>query len=265
MNIAVCFKVEPKLETMQKDDWIVNNNKVDTSFLIDEISLIDESALEIGLRIKDENPSTILKAITVNKTSTLIKNLYSLNYDEIIQINNEEEINFYPEIAANLIAAYLKKLDEKQDIIIMGQKSLVGYNSKTPYVLSELINYPCISEVTEIKVDKENNTLIVQSNSDFGNMIQTVTPPCILSLGNVQNSYLRLPTLREKLKAKKKEVTKIEVNKLIDNSLLKAIKENYELIELSKVNTDREGIIIDGDNMASKVTTLFRDYLKDNL
>jgi electron transfer flavoprotein alpha/beta subunit len=264
MKVSICFKVEPKLETMQNNDWISKDNKVDTSFLVDEISLFDESALELGLRIKDKT-STYLKAITVGETSSLIQNLYSLKYDEVIQIKNDSTLNNSPEVVANAIFSLFKKTNDSEDVIIMGQRSSVGYNAKTPFILAELLNYPCISEVIEVQVDENHNTLSVKSLSDSGIVVQKINPPCVFSVGNTQNCYLRIPTLMEKIKTKNKKVLDYKLEDLCNEGKIKSILNNYELVNLSKSDNSRKGIILNEGSMSSKVEVLYENYLKGKI
>ena len=167
MNITVCFKVIPNLEMMPESAWVTTaDNNVDTSFLVKSVNVFDESALEMGLRIKDKT-ETILRALTIGDEISFIKNLYALKYDEVVRISNSLDLRFFPEVIASVISLFINK-SMAQDVIILGSQSGVGDNSKTPYLLGELLNIPCIAEVIDIDSGKKEGTLTVKSLCDDG-------------------------------------------------------------------------------------------------
>lgn len=264
MNITVCFKVIPKLEMMAENDWVTTaDNKVDTSFLVRSVNVFDESALELGLRIKDKTETT-LRALTIGDEISFIKNLYALKYDEVVRISNRLDLRFFPEVIASVVTSFIDK-GMAQDAIILGGQSAVGDNSKTPYLLGELLNIPCIAEVIDIDSGKEEGALTIKSLCDDGILTRQVKTPCILAVGNAPNCYLRVPTLAEKMKHRKKQVLEYAMEDFLSETVLQETRNNYCVKSLRKLDNTRTPVILDGDSMKNNTENLLKNHLAGRL
>jgi electron transfer flavoprotein alpha/beta subunit len=251
----------PKLDMMGEEDWIETpQHEVDTSFVSCVINDFDESALEMGLRIKDKT-ETKLTALTIGQQVSFIKNLYALKYDEVIRIESKTDIRFYSEIVANVISSYICKEGTDQDLIIMGSQNGEGDNSKTPLLLAEMLGIPCITEVLSIELDSEEGTLVIQSLCDDGVKTQRVKTPCVVAIGNAPKCYLRVPTLADKMKYKKKEVSVYSIEDFNLGHIIEETHNDYKLIHLEKHNSKRQAMMIEGENMSRKVDLLFKEHL----
>jgi electron transfer flavoprotein alpha/beta subunit len=265
MNITVCFKVIPKLEMMAESDWkTTSDNDVDTSFLIKNVNGFDESALEMGLRIKDKT-ETRLCALTIGDNISFIKNLYALKYDEVVRISNDLDLRFFPEVIASVIFSFIRKKGIDQDVIILGGQSSVGDNLKTPYLLGELLNIPCITEVLDLDSGEEEGTLVVKSLSDDGILTRLINTPCVIAVSNAPNCFLRVPTLAEKMKYKKKEVLEYSIDDFLLENIVQETKSNYCVKSLIKNNNTRTPDILDGTTMKNNTEILLKKYLKGKL
>ncbi len=253
------------LEMMGENDWVTTlDNKVDTDFVNRSINSYDESALEMGLRIKDKT-ETDLRALTIGDNNSFIKNLYALKYNEVVRINSDIDLRFYSEIVASVIFSYIYKKGTNQDVIILGQQSGVGDNSKTPLLLSELLNIPCITEVMEIDLGKEEGTLVVKSLGDNGILTQLVKTPCVIAVGNTQNCFLRVPTLADKMKYKKNKILEYSIEDFSLEDIIEETKNNYCINNLKKYDNTRNPTIIEGEDMHKKVKKVFKNGLKGML
>jgi electron transfer flavoprotein beta subunit len=264
MNITVCFKIIPKLEMMAEDDWVTTaDNKVDTSFLVRSVNAFDESALEMGLRIKDKTETT-LRALTIGDENSFSKNLYALKYDEVVRIRNNIDLSFFPEAIASALSSFINK-SIAQDILILGGQSGVGDNSKTPYLLGELLNIPCIAEVIDIDYGKEKGNLIVKSLCDDGILTRRVKTPCLLAVGNAPNCYLRIPTLAARMRHKKKEVLEYSIEEFLTTTVLQENQNRYCVKNLRKINNTRTPVILNEDSMKNNVDNLLKNHLTGRL
>jgi electron transfer flavoprotein alpha/beta subunit len=251
----------PKLDMMGEDDWVETpEHEVDTSFVSCVINDFDESALEIGLRIKDKT-ETNLRALTIGQEVSFIKNLYALKYDEVIRISSETDIRFYSEIVANVISSYIGKEGTEQDLIIMGGQNGEGDNSKTPLLLAEMLGIPCITEVLSIDLDPEEGILLIESFCDDGIKTQKVKTPCLVAIGNAPKCYLRIPTLADKMKYKKKEVSLYSIEDFNVGHIIEETHNDYQVSRLEKHGSKRQGEIIEGESMKRKVEMLLEEHL----
>jgi electron transfer flavoprotein beta subunit len=269
MKILVCFKVVPDLDLVPDEDWIADSNlKVDVSFVKSILNCFDESALEMALRLSDYSAGVNflnLTALTIGdrRLDTYLKTLYALRFDKAVRIENNEDVRFLPEVIAGVISQYVKKINN-QDVIILGSQSGEGDNAKTPLLVAEMLEWPCISQVINIEPDSEES-LKITSLADAGIMTQIIKAPCVLSVGNAPISYMRVPTLKDRMKYGKTPIETIDIKDFNMQSFLNKFSNDYELIGLEKINNKRECIIIQGATPYEKARILYDSYLKERL
>ena len=271
MKILVCFKAVPDLEMLSVEDWAVDSSlDIDTSFVKNELNCFDESALEMALKLSDYSEGfgafINLTALTIadNKSELFLKNLYALKFNKAVRIEIDSDIIFNPEIVSAVISQYIKEKD-KQDVVILGRQSGVGDNAKTPLLVSEMLGWPCITQVIKIEPTKEEGTLKVKSYVDGGILTQVVKVPVVLSIGNAPNSYLRVPTLKDKMKYGKTPIEVMEVSDFNLNVYSDKITYNAQLVCLEKIKGSRDGVIIEGNTPEEKARILYDLYLKERL
>lgn len=270
MNILVCFKAVPDLEMLSEADWVADNClKVDTSFVRNILNCFDESGLEIALKLSDLsegfNVLYNLTALTIadKKADMYLKTLYALRFTKAVRIDSQDEdIRFVPEKVATIICNYAEKI-AKQDVIILGRQSGEGDNAKTPMLVAEMLGCPCVTQVIKIKPVDEKS-LEVTYMSDEGIAWQIMNTPCVLSIGNAPNSYMRVPTLKDKMTYGKKPINVIPIQQLSSKEDHFTICEP-KLVKLEKMNHTREGIVIEGESPVEKAHTLYDLYLKERL
>lgn len=204
-----------------------------------------------------------LSVLTVGRRQheAFLKTLYALKFEHVVRVEAEEDkdIRFCPEIIADLAAGYITDTSP-QDVVIMGVQSSEGSNGKTPLLLAEELGWPCITEVTALEPVDEGH-LKVTSEEDGHTAVQVVGVPCVLAVGNAPSSYLRVPTLKDKMKLGKKPIEHIVPN--WDQLLEK--ERDVELTELAAVEERRDAVVIEGDTPEEKARQLYESYLKGRL
>ncbi|PAB60089.1 electron transfer flavoprotein subunit beta/FixA family protein [Anaeromicrobium sediminis] len=269
MKILVCFKVVPDLEMLSHEDWIADSDlNIDVSFVKNMLNCFDESALEMALKLSDHSEGFNvfnLTALTIGnkKLDTYLKTLYALRFEKAIRIENNEDIRFLPEVVATVISKYVKDINN-QDVIILGRQSGEGDNGKTPLLVAETLRWPCITQVINIEPHKKHS-LKVTSMVDGGILTQIIKTPCVLSVGNAPNSYMRVPTLKDKMKYGKTPIDVLDIEEFNIEGLIKLYSSNCELKGLKKISNEREGIIIAGATPEEKAQILYDSYLKERL
>jgi len=105
----------------------------------------------------------------------------------------------------------------------------------------------------------------VTSRREGAVLTQTVGLPLVLVIGNVLRSpYLRVPTLKEKLAAKKKQVLVLSPTDLAiapDN----LTGNDRTLVGLFRQRQDRQCVMLEGENAREKAKTLYHQYLAERL
>lgn len=265
MKILGCFKVVPDLDLIVDEDWAVEGQlQIDAGYVKLVWNCFDEGALEMMLRLSDllESLDVVyeLSALTVGKQKheSFLKTLYALGFEHGIRIC-EEETFLLPERVAEEIALYVRKRS-MQDVIVMGIQSSDEGNSKVPYLVAEKLQWPCIPHVIGVEpVDEEH--LKVTSQVPGGKQVQTIKIPCVLAVGNVPCAYLRIPTLKDKIKLGKKPVEQIKPEELG----MRGGNASVGIVALNPVNRSRDTVLIEGNSPQEKAVHLYEDYLKRRL
>ena len=92
--------------------------------------------------------------------------------------------------------------------------------------------------------------------------MQTVQLPVVLIAGHcLDYPYLRIPTLKQKLKAKKNQVTILSNIELgLDNDSL--VNNGKTLIDLQRPPVNRPCVFLEGNNAHEQAKRLYDEYLK---
>mgnify|MGYP001119260450 CR=1 FL=1 len=266
MKVLGCFKIVPDLDLVVEEDWTEKEQlKIDTGYVKLVWNCFDESALEMMLRLSDlsEGFDVVyeLSALTVGKQKheSFLKTLYALGFKHGIRICNEEELLFDSEQIAEGIANYVKTR-ETQDVIVTGIQSSDGSNRKTPYLIAEKLGWPCITQVIGMETVDEM-TLKVTCQIPGGELTQTVKTPCVLAVGNASCAYLRIPTLKDKMKLGKQPIEQISPESLG----MKTVREHAKIVALHSVERKRNTIVISGETPKEKAESLYKEYLKGRI
>lgn len=267
MKILACFKIVPDLDLVAEEDWKADKElQVDTGYVRPIWNCFDESALEMMLKLSDlsEGFDVVyeLNALTVGKKKdeSFLKILYALGYSHGIRIEKEDGCLFSPELVSSAVAAYMKRY-AMQDVVVMGRQSSDGSNMKTPYLLAEKMRWPCIRDVVKMEPVDEL-FLKVTSSTGHGRLVQVIKTPCVLVVGNAQDSYLRVPTLKDKMRLGKRPA---ELVRLEDLELDSEADSQIQLISLETVSAKRDTVWLDGDSPREKAQKLYETYLQGRL
>ncbi|PKM52079.1 MAG: hypothetical protein CVV02_03565 [Firmicutes bacterium HGW-Firmicutes-7] len=269
MNILVCFKNVPDLDALSVNDWLIEDHfQVDTSYVRTMLNPYDESALELTLKLGDaeKNDDFKLTALTVGTShlDKVLKTLYALKYDLGVRLDCKSDIRFNPCFVSRMICNYVKNIKNHQ-VIILGSQSNVGDNAKTPLLVAEGLGIPCITSVIGIKLAEQKDCLSITSKIDDLIIEQIVKAPFVLAVGDVPTSYIRVPTLKDRIQYKEKEIKVFTLEDL-------EIKENdveeendTQLIELSYEKNGRNCVFIQGHHSSEKANVLYKEYLMERI
>jgi electron transfer flavoprotein alpha/beta subunit len=268
MKVLTCFKVVPDLKLLTDEDWQVVDNQVEVGFVENDWNPFDESALEMTLKLSDLcesfNGSMGLTVISVGskKIDSFLKTLLALKFQHAVRIETEQDLRFNPHQIAAWLAGYVKKIP--QDMVVMGVQSGVGDNAQTPLLVAEILEWPCITQVIGIKPES-NGCLRVTSQMDDGVLEQVIKPPVVLSVGNAPNSFLRVPTLKDKLNYGKRPVEVLTPTDIIVEDNTETTVHPPKLIKLCNIENQRYSVKIENGTPKEKATMLFNRYLKQRL
>lgn len=219
MKVCVCFKVVEDLEKVVPTDWQEFEGFPDTSYVGKIIGYFDEVALELALRLKDNNEDISCTAVTLGEVpARLSKKIYAAGFDEVVCLDSSE-VEFAPKQVAQKLSDYLR--EEKFDLVITGKQTSRMDSGTVPIYLASQMKLPIISNVLSCTL--EETTLLVEHETDLGYHSSIVKMPLVLSVGNNDIPGLRLATFRAQMEAGKRVVTHKEETKVepLDHKLLK--------------------------------------------
>lgn len=250
MNILTCFKLIADPDHLKSDDWRADNQpRVDMGFVRKMINPCDETALEIALRLRDEaaeqDQSVALSAVTAGdkQAERILKNLNALKFDRTVRIEPSGDIDFDPYRTANIICQYIRQIS-MPDIILTGTQAPPGDSGMVPHLIAETMGLPCMTSVTNVNWSKSKGLLevtILQGNELW---CHTVKPPVILALGTIAKSYLRIPTLKDRLAMGNKAVECLN----FDYAVAENMNRYSELVTLTRPDNGNQCEFIKGEN-----------------
>jgi electron transfer flavoprotein beta subunit len=271
MDILVCFKVGPDLDMLSGSDWVIDDDfQVDTRFAPTILNPGDEGALELALKLRDaaqkEKTAVKLTALTIgtNRSNKVLKNLYSLQYDQVVRVECQLDLRFNARLVSGVIHQYLNKHKNHQ-VIIMGSQSSEGDNAKTPLLVAERQGIPCVTSVTGIQLSAQTDRLAITSKIDDLIVEQIIKPPVVLVIGNVPNSYLRIPTLKDKLHYGKKEIAVYSLGDLDMKESAADAENDCELIALFYERQEKNCVFLERAEPSQQAAVLYEDYLRERV
>lgn len=211
-HILVCFKLIHDYDQVLSADWpSFTSGNPDFSYVRQIYNCFDESALELALRAKDfyteQNRNVHLTALTIadDSCTSFLKTLYAIGYDQAVRIEPTGDLSFSPLTVAKQIASYIELSGISFDALLFGEKAAPFDSGQVPYYVAQLLNLPAISNITSFEAVKSAYLVTTVQ----GNILQKIqiTTPAVYLIGNCRQTYLRVPTLREKARASKKEIS----------------------------------------------------------
>ena len=174
MKILVCISNVP--DTTTKIKFTEENKSLDTTGIQWVINPWDELSLTRALELKDD-PSTGVKSVTVAHvgqagSEPTIRKTLAIGADDAIRINAEPTDAFF---VAGQLAWVIKK--EQFDFVMCGIESSDFNGSVVGGMISEFLDIPSVSSVSEIKF--ENGKPLLTREIDGGKETLFVEGPFV--------------------------------------------------------------------------------------
>lgn len=209
-QILVCFKMVTDYEQILPNDWdtyVPDSDGFD--YVRQIINCFDESALELALRIKEDyarySQEVCLTALTVTADSdtSFFKTLSAAGFDRVIRLVPSLEGSFSPMSVADNILSFLCQESISYDALLFGQQAAALGSGQIPYFVAQHLGIPAVSNVISLKTEAKSLTAVSQKKDRM--LTYRLSTPALYLIGNCKETYLRMPTLREKMSASKKE------------------------------------------------------------
>ncbi len=204
MKIYVCVKHVP--DSAAKIT-VVEKNQIDetVTFLLNPY---DEHAVEAAVQLKEQTGDAEIVAVCVGKVdaANTIKSAMAMGADRGILVVAEEQPDSL--VTARALRAAIER-DGKPEIIFTGKESIDSEGFQTMHRLAAAMQIPATSGVEAFAW--ESGKVCVECDVDAGTRaVIEMTTPCVVGCGKGVNNP-RYPTLPAIMKARKKEIEKIEL------------------------------------------------------
>lgn len=278
MRIAVGFKVTPDYDALRPADWArlaaasEGAGRTEAVRYVRRVfGVFDEAALELALRLRDARAElgleTGLAAFTVGgpEADPFLVTLQALGFEAARvdpgPVGEHGGLDFAPAATAALVAACAQRLGG--DVLLVGARCGPGESGVMPFLAAEVLGTSCVTEVTALE-PAGGERLRVTFSADEGPVRATVTPPCVLAVGNAVVSMLRVPTLKDRLAVRDDSIAEYTAADLgVD--LTAALGGGAAPARLEPVDRSRSGEVVAGATAAEKARALYEDHLRARL
>ena len=273
MRIVVGFKVTPDYEALRPADWAraaaddAAARAEATGYVRRVLNVFDEAALELSLRLRDARAElglqTSLAAFSVagREADPFLKTLRALGF-ECARVDAGADLGFAPAATAALVAAGAEHLGG--DVLLLGSRSGPGDSGTVPFLAAEALGLPCLAQVSALEA-VDDQRLRVTFAADAGSVRATVTPPCVLTVGNALVSMLRAPTLKERVAGKQEALLVLPGSELVVDVAGLLAGEPGTLAGLEIIDRGRAGVVVGGAAPAEKARSLYEKHLRSRL
>ena len=202
MKIIVCIKQVPDTTNVRIDP--------ETNTLIREgvesiINPFDEYALEEGIRLQEKyGGETSALSMGPPQVENALRDTLSMGMQNAYLVCDRVFAGADTLATGYTLAAGIRKLGGA-DIILMGRQAIDGDTGQVGPGVAENLGIPHITDIKKIEQVDEDGTLIVQRAVEDGYVRLKTRLPVVLTVVKEINEP-RLPSLKTKMQARKKEI-----------------------------------------------------------
>lgn len=207
MKIYVCVKHVPDSGatiTVEEGNRISEN----VTYLINPY---DEHAITEAVKLKAALPGSEVIAVCLanDAAENTLRSAMAMGSDRSILIVTDKPCDSI--LTARALKAAIAG-DGRPGIIMAGKESIDSEGMQTHYRLAENMVLPIASNVVKLAV--EDYTVVVECEREAGTVdVMRLTIPCVVAVGKGINTP-KYPTFPDIVKARKKEVKKIDLDSL---------------------------------------------------
>ncbi|MFP4050663.1 MAG: electron transfer flavoprotein subunit beta/FixA family protein [Thermoplasmata archaeon] len=211
LNLIVPMKEVPDIENVEFDK---ERGRIDRSSAEAEPNPFDLNALEEAVRIKEEIGGTItVLSMGPPQSEETLREALSRGADEAILLTDKNFAGSDTWATSYTLAMAIRKIGD-YDLILCGEKSVDGDTGQVGPEIAEILDIPHVAFVNEVK-DWGENSISVRSETWNRSYIRKVEFPGLITVTKDVNEP-RLPSLSDKLSAKKAEIEKWGISDLED-------------------------------------------------
>ncbi len=207
MNILLAFKAEPDAGMLAEKEWQAaaqGKSGPDISLLRSLLGADEQAAAALLLAQRKNGTPMSLTALSMGDERALhwLRYLMALGFEEAVLLETAADLRFAPEFVARHIAEWQHQ--NPLDLIITGCQSSEGQNGQTPFLLAEMLGWPCFTQVERFTLDALFITL--EQRTEHGLRCCRVRLPAVIAVRQCGEVALPVPGMRQRMAAGKAEI-----------------------------------------------------------
>lgn len=252
MNILLAFKAEPDAGMLAEKEWQAaqGNSGPDVSLLRSLLGADEQAAAALLLAQRKNGTPMSLTALSMGDERALhwLRYLMALGFEDAVLLETAADLRFAPEFVARHIAEW--QYQNPLELIITGCQSSEGQNGQTPFLLAEMLGWPCFTQVERFTLDAPFITL--EQRTENGLRCCRVRLPAVIAVRQCGEVALPVPGMRQRMAAGKAEIIRKTVA---------AEMPAMQCLQLARAEQRRGATLIDGQTVAEKAQKLWQYYL----
>ncbi|MFC1692124.1 electron transfer flavoprotein subunit beta/FixA family protein [Candidatus Latescibacterota bacterium] len=248
MKIIVPIKQVPETGNVKMDE--------ETGTMIREgvesiVNPLDLYAIECALQLKEAHGGEItVLSMGPPKAEKAIREALSMGCDDGILLTDRAFAGADTWATSYVLAGAVKKLGAF-DLVITGIRATDGDTGQVGPELASMLDLPMSTFVSKI-VNIDSKSMTVERLIEGGYETVKLPIPCLINVVN-EISFPRLPTLRGKQGARKKEIPRNGADSLdVEASNLGLEGSPTRVVKIMKPKVTRNGVIIDAKKVGIK-------------
>lgn len=213
MKIIVCAKQVPDTTEVRLDP---KTNTLIRDGVPSIINPDDKAAIEMALRIKDENPGATVTVLSMGppQAEDLLREALAMGADDAILLSDRAFGGADTWATSQTIAAGLKTIGD-YDLILAGRQAIDGDTAQVGPQMAEHLGLPQVSYAEGLEVVDENTIRVKRQFEDRYHLIEIKTPCVITALAELAEP--RYMTVSGVYDAYEKDVTVWSLEDVKDN------------------------------------------------
>lgn len=260
LNVVVLVKQVPDIEKVKFNN---ETGRLDRSSAGAVTNPFDLNALEAAVKIKEKEGATVTTiSMGPPQAESTLKDTLARGADRAILLTDRKFAGADTLATAYTLANAIKKLG-CSDLIICGEKTVDGDTAQVGAEVAELLGVPHTSYVEEIR-ETTKDKIVVKSKVGKNYHLTEMRLPALVTVTKDVN-VPRLPTLRDKLEARKAKIEVWTAENLAGIADVNKFGFSGSPTWVVKVYTPltgrRKGVILKGDpkETAKKLVTVLKD------
>ncbi|HUV30907.1 MAG TPA: electron transfer flavoprotein subunit beta/FixA family protein [Acidobacteriota bacterium] len=258
MNIVVLVKQVPEIALIKVDEAA---NTVVLPQGPGVVNPHDEFAVEEGLRLKEKTGGQcVVMSVGSDRTESALRACMALGVDDAYLLTDERFADSDPQAIGKILAAGLKKLGDF-DLVLAGKQAVDSDSAQVPGAVAGCLDLAQVMFVKKFESIGDGKATVFRMTEEGYDVVE-VRLPAVVSVVKEINEP-RLPSLKGKMAAKKKVITKWSAADLdLDGSGIGA-DSRTETVKISAPAPRPKGEIIEGETPEEIADKLF-SKLRDN-